>query len=374
MHLSMLRPLAERPGPWASVLIDASRESENATKAIELRWRAARAELAEQGADTPTLAALENTVLNHEPVPGQYWLAAFASHGEVALSVPILASPIDHLARFSLLPHAMPMVSGYGEQVAWLRIVVNRVGADFEGATVGGVPRRGQFAAHNLYPLHRAKVGGWSYSHHWRATQMTWQRNAKEIAEAVAQMASDMAAEALIIAGEPQSRRLLIGQLPEWWQKRYIETDAGARAPGADPDHLDDVTLQAVAELAARHVNEVIDAFQTQRGRDAAAGVGLAATVSALQRSQIDTVLLVNDLSSTAKLWVGENPNEIALTADELRAMGTGNPQQVRADAALLRALAATDADLVLVSPDEVDLDGGVGALLRYADASTRRQ
>ncbi|NJC71756.1 peptide chain release factor 1 [Planosporangium thailandense] len=374
MHLSMLRPLAERPGPWASVLLDASHESENATKAIELRWRAAREELSDQGADTATLDALENVVLNHDPVPGQYWLAAFASHGEVALSVPILATPLDHVATFGPLPHAMPMISGYGEQVAWLRIVVNRVGADFEGATVGGVARRGQINGHNLYPLHRAKAGGWSYSHHWRATQMTWQRNAQEIAEAVAQMASDMAAEAIIVAGEAQARRLLIGQLPEWWQKRYIETDVGVRAPGADPDPLDDVTLQAVAALAAQHVSEVIDAFKTQRGRDAAAGVGLAATVSALQRAQVDTVLLVNDLSSTAKLWVGETPSEIAMTAEELREMGTQNPIQVRADAALLRALAATDADLVLVSPDEVDLDSGVGALLRYADASTRRR
>ena len=48
------------------------------------------------------------------------------------------------------------------------------------------------------------------------------------------------------------------------------------------------------------------------------------------------------------------------------------NPQQVRADAAILRALAATDADLVLVGPD--DLDVGVAALLRYADASTRHR
>jgi hypothetical protein len=53
--------------------------------------------------------------------------------------------------------------------------------------------------------------------------------------------------------------------------------------------------------------------------------------------------------------------------------MGVQHPQRVRADAALLRALAATEANLVLVTPDEIDLDGGVGALLRYADASTRR-
>jgi hypothetical protein len=372
MHLSLLRPLAERPGPWASIVLDATHETEDAVKAIELRWRAAREELAAQGADEPTLAALENTVLNHRPMPGRYWLAAFATRGEVALTLPIVATPRDHVAAFGPLPHAMPMIAGYGEQVAWLRIVVNRVGADFEGATLGGSPRHGQISGHNDYPIHRAKAGGWSGARYQRAAQMTWQRNAQEIADAVGDMARSMAAEVLIIAGDPQARHLLIEHLPEWWQMRYIESDVGSRAPGSDPEPLDDFTLQSIARLADQHIADVLERFQIQRAHNAAAEVGLPALVTALQRSQVKTALLINDLSSTARLWVGELPNEIAITEDEVRALGAANPQQVRADAALLRALAATDADLILVTPDEIDLGGGVGALLRYADASTR--
>jgi hypothetical protein len=372
MHLSLLRPLAERPGPWASIVLDATHETEDAAKAIELRWRAAREELAAQGADEPTLTALENTALNHQPVPGRYWLAAFATHGEVALTLPIVATPRDHVAAFGPLPHAMPMIAGYGEQVAWLRILVNRVGADFEGATVGGSPRHGQFNGHHLYPIHRAKAGGWSQAHFQRSAQMTWQRNAQEIAEAVGQLATSMAAEVLIIAGDPQARHLLIEHLPEWWQKRYLESDVGARASGADPEPLDDFTLQSIARLADQHIADVLERFSIQRAHNAAAGVGLPALVTALQRCQVKTALLINDLSSTARLWVGERPFEIAITKDGARAIGAANPQQVRADAALLRALAATDADLVLVTPDEIDLSGGVGALLRYADVSTR--
>jgi hypothetical protein len=126
--------------------------------------------------------------------------------------------------------------------------------------------------------------------------------------------------------------------------------------------------------LADQHIAEVVDRFRSQRGRDDAAGTGLAATVAALQRCQVDTVLLVNDPSSTEKLWIGDTPSEIAMTEVDLSAMGVLNPRRVRADAALLRALAATDADLVLVTPAEIDLDGGVGALLRYADASTLKR
>lgn len=52
--------------------------------------------------------------------------------------------------------------------------------------------------------------------------------------------------------------------------------------------------------------------------------------------------------------------------------MGVRGPVQVRADAALLRAMTGTDAALVLVDPGEGGPPHGIGAVLRYADASTR--
>jgi len=153
-----------------------------------------------------------------------------------------------------------------------------------------------------------------------------------------------------------------------------VETDAGARAAGADPTALDDVTIQAVAERAAAHEQDVLDRYRTQLGRDAAAGNGLPAVIAAVQRGQIDTVLLIDDPSSTEHLWVGPGPLELSYDRSELLAMNVTDPQRARADAALVRALACTDGQLMLVGPDEVDLDGGVAAVLRYADAATRQR
>jgi hypothetical protein len=96
--------------------------------------------------------------------------------------------------------------------------------------------------------------------------------------------------------------------------------------------------------------------------------------VAALQRGQVDTVLLIDDPSSTEQLWVGPQPLELSHDRAELLAMGVRDPQRVRADAALVRALTATDAELVLLGPDEADIDGGIAGLLRYADATTRHR
>jgi hypothetical protein len=372
MHLSFLRPLYERRGPWASVVLDASHDTADATKALELRWRAAREELAGQGADEVTLAALENAILNHRPIPGRYALAAFAARGEVALMEPLPAPPPEPIAMFSPLPHAMPMVAAYGEQVSWLRVVADRTGADLLAATESGARRTAKVEGANDYPIRKVKPGGWSQLHYQHAAEENWDRNAEQVAKAVADLARSVDAEVIVVAGDVRARQLILENLPEIWQSRAIGVEAGSRAAGADPEPLDDATLLAIAEVADRHVDEALDLFRTQMGRNGAAGTGLAAIVTALQRGQVDTLLLVNDLSSTETLWVGDTPTEIAMSEAELEAMGTQNPRRVRADAALLRALAATDADLILVSPDAIDLEDGVGALLRYADASTR--
>ena len=56
MNLDFIRPLYEHTGPWASVYLDASRDTEDGARVVELRWRAAREQLAKAGADEATLA------------------------------------------------------------------------------------------------------------------------------------------------------------------------------------------------------------------------------------------------------------------------------------------------------------------------------
>jgi hypothetical protein len=386
MHLSFLRPLYGRPGPWVSVYLDASHDTEDAAKTLELRWRAARERLtaprggdpgAEGGADVTadaaTLDAVEQAVLTHPVRPGGYGLAVFGAAGAARYVETTPVPPVDVIAHVGHLPHTMPLVRLRQERVAWLRVVVDRTGADLLGATEGGVTRTSSVTGGEDYPIRKVKPGGWSQPRYQRSAENTWEHNAKDIADAVADLAVAVDPEVVVIAGDVRARQLLVEHLPERWRQRVVQTEAGSRAPGADPEPLDAATASNVAALAAHRVAETIDRFRSEWGRDAAAGTGLAAAVAALQRGQVDT-LLVNELSADERLWIGPEPTQLAFTADEVRAMGVDEPRRVRADSAVLRALTATEADLVLVAPEEADLDGGVGALLRYVDAATRHR
>jgi hypothetical protein len=251
-----------------------------------------------------------------------------------------------------------------------VRVLSDRTGAEAIGLSVGGAPRTVSARGEESYPISKVRGGGWSNPRYQQAAEETWKRNAGDVAAAVAELAATVGAEVIVIGGDVRSAPLVAEKLPRRWRERVVVTGAGARHAPTE-DALDDVTLHAVAEVADRHVRDAIDRYNAQRG-EGSGSAGLADVVTRLQRGQADTVLLINDASSTDRLWIGpDDPSLISVDEQTLRDSGVGNPIQVRADAALLRAIVGTDADLVLVTPDEVTLEHGIGAILRYADGDT---
>ncbi|WP_431931361.1 Vms1/Ankzf1 family peptidyl-tRNA hydrolase [Micromonospora sp. RP3T] len=368
MQLSFLRPLYDRPGPWCSVYLDASRDTHDSRPQVDLRWRALKGDLLAQGADQVTVEAVEEVVRRHQPMPGDYGIAVFASRGRVVLTEYLSAPPLRDLATWAALPHTMPLVAQRGEQVAWVRVLADRTGADAMAVSAGGVPRRAQVTGRQSRQVRRVQPGGWSQSRYQRAAMEAWHHNAGDAAAATAELADRVGADVVVVAGDIRATGMIAAQLPERWQDVLVRTDAGSRAGGAEDTLMDDLTVQTVAEVADRRIAAALDRFGVQED----VGAGLDAVVAALQRNQVDTMLIVDDASADGELWVGPEPTEIATDPAQLADMSVADPQKVRADAALLRALIGTDAELTVLAPEEApELADGVGAVLRYVDAGT---
>lgn len=223
MRLTMLRPLYERPGPWASVYLDTSRDTEDSPQEARHRWHIARDELADAGCDPLTVHALEDAVLDHTSRPGRHGAALFATAGEVILRRALGSPPIKDIIAYGPLPHAMPMIAQ------------------------------------------------------------------------------------IVRETEPES---------------------------PVQDRVDD---------------------------------GLSEVVNHLSRGEVDTLLLIDDPSSTDRLWIGPEPLQLSDDPEVLNAAGVRHPPLVRADAAILRALTVADGSITLIAPGE-HLRGGVAARLKYAD------
>ena len=371
MKLDFLRPMFERPGSWVSVYLDATRAGENAGHEVALRWRGLREQLAAQGADSATLDAVERAVQDHPAETGRYGLAVFATGGDVAMVQTLSAPPPADVAYAEPLPHVLPLLEQRSGEVPYVRVLADRTGADLDALSVGGAVRHREVTGSATFPIRKVQVGGWSHRHYLQAVEESWKRNAGDVAAAAADLAETVGAEVIVVGGDVRAVQTLVGRLPKRWQDRVVSTDAGSRHAGADESALDDVTIQAVAETADKHVREILDRYQAQRG-DGTASTGLVDVVTRLQRGQVDTVLLVDDQSSTDMLWIDPaDPTLVSVDDHVLREAGVTGPLKVRADAALVRAIAGTGAELVLIAPGEAPVEHGIGAVLRYADAST---
>jgi hypothetical protein len=365
MKLDLLAPLYELGGPFASAYLDTSRDAEDAARAIDLRWQGLQSHLVDLGADEVTLDAMAGEVGVHRDESGRHGQALIAARGSVVLDAVLPQPPPRDTARWSALPDVMPLVAQLGARVPHVVVVVDRAGAE---VTVHGETANTSTIEGGTYPIHKVSAGGWSEQRFQRRAENLWDHNAAEVAEAVDGAVRNVGARLVVLAGDVRARAALRDRLSSRSLDVLIEVDEGVRGAGASAEPLAEKVGRLVAEVAARDSEDAVERFLQELGQHDRATQGLEQVLAALQKSAVDTLFIQHDHPSLqGEVWTGPSPSQVARTPEQLWQTGVPDPQQDRADSALVRAAAGTGADLVLVTPGQVDLPDGVGALLRYA-------
>jgi Bacterial archaeo-eukaryotic release factor family 2 len=361
MDLSRLSSVYDVSGPFATAYLDTSRDSENAAHEIELRWRAARQELEEQGAPASALDAMAAAIGEDRGVPGRHGRVLVAAGDDIVLDLVMPSPPRREIARFAPLPHLMPLIAQAGAFVPHVVVVADRVGAEVR--VVGpGAQEDDHEVRGNDFDIHKVKAGGWANKKYQQSAENTWEKNAKLVAEDVTRAVRRTGAAVVAVTGDVRAVTDLRNELPE--------EVAGLVQVVEEPSQLDERVADMVASYELTNTGQVLDEYERERGRHEAAADGLAATVAALRQAQVETLLLVDHPDADGEAWIGPDPTLLALTDQELRDLGVEEPQQDRMDAALVRALVGTDAAIAVLTQDTVELDGGVGAVLRYPNRS----
>jgi predicted NBD/HSP70 family sugar kinase len=373
VKLRFLRPLYEGPVGYVSVYLDTSRAHENAAEAVGLRWRAAREQLAEAGADAATLDAVQDVVADPaQAAPGR---AVFAHQGNVAFTFPLNAPPRREIARVAPLPHLMPLLAQNPPPPPHLLVTANRAGGEIVAVSGTGEVSLGTVAGRG-WPVHKTSVGGWSQARFQRSAEEAWEENAKELASAVADAASRTHADLILIGGDTRARSLVFDHLDTRLQDMTVFVD---QEVPADSPAMTAAAEQAISAKTERETRLRFDEWRAGRAHSGAVD-GLDSTLAALRDGQVADLFLA-DPTSTAEAWIGPDGIDLAVSEAELRDRGVASPMKDRVDAAIVRALATTDAELFLLPEDLIEtteptapLEGvsfprdGVCATLRWAD------
>ncbi len=364
MDLGFIRSLYGTGGTgYASVYLDTSPATTSSPPDVADRWRSARDRLAEAGADEATIAAMQQTV-NPRPL-GIGCLAFFARGGAVRLTWTLPGAAGCDISEFGPLPRVLPLLRLMTPHAPHVRVGANREGGEVVAVSGLGQTARVEIAG-ETWPVRKVSAGGWAQARMQRSAEETWEQNAKRTAEAAAGAAGQVRAEFVVVGGDVRERTMVVDLLPKALREaavlvdREVAPDSAAFAEAAAAESV----RRRDAEARAR-----TDEFRARMGgeqeRSRRAVEGLDGTLAALRAGLVSDLLLADDPAPDAVAWLGPEPADAAAAEEQLSGQGTTPLGTGRADEALVRAAAGTDASLFFIPQDMSRPRDGVAALLR---------
>jgi hypothetical protein len=182
VDLHFLSELTETPGPYATVYLDASHDSVGADRELELRWAGSRSELAEQGADEPTLVALDRVVADADPAVGRAGRVLVAAGGRVLFDRDLPEPPARTTATWGPSPDLLPLLLDAPPAVTAVVVRVDRSGGEIMLAGPGDRPEKVDDVTGTSENLHKVKAGGFGDWSVQRRVEQNWRDNIAEVA------------------------------------------------------------------------------------------------------------------------------------------------------------------------------------------------
>jgi hypothetical protein len=358
VRTAQLTDLFHRKGPFASAVVDASQDAEDAPRRRTLFVENAVRDLRHQGAPAELVdvvgARLDEPL---DGVPSPVARAVVASADGVVFDDHAPYRLDSASATWAPLPDVSEWVRALDSFVRFTLVIADREGADIEEYDAYSPrPSDKDEVRGERFRIHKVRSGGWAQSHHQRHTEEVWRRNAEEAAEHVNKLVLQRRPPIIVLAGDTRARVLVNRYLSREAAERVVEVETGGgRAEGRARDALE----QAVSDVLRAHITQKrlagVDALRERLGRQEGVVTGARDVLAAYVLGQVETLLIDIDAARDHTARLSDVPGlDLGTDADE-----------VRADLALIAGAVRTDADLAVLPSSTI---GGVTAagLLRF--------
>jgi hypothetical protein len=361
MDLGSVQDVFTGKGPFVSVHIDVSRDTEDARQQVDARWTTLRHELEHRAVDSALVDQIGERRHEQTSLPGEVRRTIVGADGRIVFD-DVRAGHASWPEDTSIAP--LPDLGGWLHQVdGQVRFLL--VTADKEGASIDSYlgttrPRAEHEEVHGeTQHIKKVPEGDWAQKQYQQRSENVWKGNAEKVAEAVRRTAAEHRPRVVILAGDPRARTEILAAL-EGDPLEIVSVESGGRAAGSSEEALWEETERALAMVEAYDEKQITDRLMQGTGRRQGAARGLNDVLDALVRGQVERLVL--DLAAVSEMTV--NPKEhpgLALPEPAASA------EQLPADRVLVAAGAATDAQLSLM-PRAQTKGAGVAALLRWEE------
>jgi Bacterial archaeo-eukaryotic release factor family 2 len=356
MKTARLSDLYAEPGPFATVMLDVSHDTENGEHEHQLRVRAACEDLVEQGAPDTVVEQVRTRLerLVGQPAPVARTVVASPAGvlldevGHFRVDTPVARwSPLPDLARWierqdALTPFVLAVVDHEGGDVA---VYDSDVPEPSEQESVGEPSHR----------EHKVPTGGWSALRYQHVTENVWARNAEAVADQILHRVRE-GYRLVLLAGDPQSLPTVRARLEDS-PATVVELGTGTRARDGGDEAMQQAIREALMEHTVARRLEDVHVLKDRMGMDRAVASGVDDIADAFVRGQVDTLLLDPQAAADLTVDLGRHPG--------LMLDAAGTEHKLRADQALVAAAVRTSAEVRVVPSAAL---GGVPvvALLRW--------
>ena len=355
-------------GPYVSLYLNTPTAVENAAQRLDLTWRSTRKELLDAGVDEATVDALEPAVLDDRTEGNS--VVAFASHGTLLYSRRLPEELGRETAINGALPYVTPLLSWRQSRVPYVVVLADRTGAEILAYVDDVEPVVSEEVQGSHDVIRRVQPGGWSQLRYQHRAEDSWEGNAREIVDEIDRAVRSVDAKAILVGGDVHAVRLIQEHLPETCKGlvHVLEQGGGRATDGGTPFTAAEI-IETMGTVAAERLEAVLAEFQEERGQGDRATDGVAATVEAIRKAQVGTLLIHDDPDDDRMLWFGDDPSLVACARNDLDGVADHCEQGRLADV-LVRAAVGTGADVIVVpsSGGAGVPNDGCGAILRYSD------
>jgi hypothetical protein len=367
VHQAEIARVFEADGPFTSVYLDTEGDVEQAADRAALRWKNLRGSMLAAGVPEATVAAIDPLVGGSHMAGATLAVIAAVDGPRYAANLPD-PPPRDTLLRHGALPDVVPLLAAAQAAVPHVAVLTDRTGADMAARGVADEAARAERVEGRVTPhLHKPQAGGWSQPRFHHRAEAIWESNASEVADALARLVDQVRPRFVAAAGDVRALQLLREQAPKRVRELLcvVGGELGAlEAVFAEADKLAAATVEADNRALLDRFAEELGQAATGTEGGAQAVEGAAATLAALARGQVGTLLLTGlFLDDRRTAWFGPAPTDVAADRDALVGLGVPGPVEARLVDVAVRAALGTGAEVRVLDPaDETRSAEGRGA------------
>jgi Bacterial archaeo-eukaryotic release factor family 2 len=349
VRLDWLSAVCRSEGPFATVVLDVSHNTEDADHRAEVRRKDVQEQLAAQGAPPAVVERVDAALADADPPVGEAGRVLVVDEREVLVDVLLDASPRAEQVTWTALPDLLTVVDAVPEQVPTVVVRVDEEG----GELLAPGDAHPESVAGRTKPVHKVRGGGWSHRSMQARVEETWKQNMAQVATLVDERVRAADARLLVIVGDTRSRARLLQALPE---RSATIADEVPHSGGEAPAEVVGAVGRRVDLLLSDERRAAFARYTELAGRaEGLAVTGLASVVAAARAQAIETLFVDPAGATEASIWGCPEPTVLGLTRAELTDLGAEAPREVPAVAALIRAAVCTDSGLVVLdNPDVV--------------------